>query len=62
MSKPLFDEVVAQLRRGDVIRWQNVIKTVARALSDMQAFDLSAALWEIDAEFDALLEIDVEDD
>ena len=58
MTQILFDEVVAQLRRGDVVRWQNVIRTTARALQDMELFGVSDSLWEIDGEFDALLDIE----
>ena len=57
-----FDEIGAHLWRGDVIRWQSVLDTVARAIEDTGHPLLSFPLYRISREFDALLTVGTEEE
>ena len=56
IAEPLFDAPVALLRRGDVVRWQAVLRTTSAALGDFGHHELAHNLWGILNEFAALLD------
>ena len=53
-----FDEIVVNLRRGDVIRWMAQLDTLKAALEDMGYFNLFVQTSNLTKELSALLELD----
>ena len=52
-----FDEIVATIRRGDVVRWLARLDTAKAALRDSNQHFLASQLANITAELYALLEL-----